>query len=105
MSDELVVIDLTTQPVTRKTTIRLDPRPGTAANQPDALGGGDPVSGDVLPVSLRAAGQVALFDVGQLKVKTYVPISPPQTFDPNTCNGCAIHGVAVRPYIEDPGTP
>jgi len=97
LSDELVVIDLTTQPVTKKGTIQLAPIRGNAANQPDALGGGDPIVDNILPVSLRAAGQFALIDVTKLNVKAYVPISSPTPFDQGTCNGCAIHGVTVRP--------
>jgi DNA-binding beta-propeller fold protein YncE len=96
-SDEVVVIDLTTQPVTTRSTLHLTPLPGAGANQPDALGGGDPVVDGVLPVSLRAAGQVAFVDVTRLAVRAYVPIAPPATFNPATCVGCAVHGVTVRP--------
>ena len=97
MSDEIVVADLTTQPVTKMRTIALTPMPGRAANQPDALGGGDPIFEGILPVSLRAAGQLALVDAATLRVKSFIPISSPAPFDPMTCNGCAIHGVTVRP--------
>ncbi|HEV2037940.1 MAG TPA: hypothetical protein VGQ96_04960, partial [Candidatus Eremiobacteraceae bacterium] len=62
LSDELVTIDLTTQPVTKLGTILLQPLPGTGNNQPDALGGGEAIVDGTLPVSLRAAGQVALVD-------------------------------------------
>jgi hypothetical protein len=100
LSDELIIIDLTTQPVTKKGTIQLVPIRGNAANQPDALGGGDPIVDNILPVSLRAAGQFALIDVTNLNVKAYIPISLPTPFDPGTCSGCAIHGVTVRPTFQ-----
>jgi hypothetical protein len=95
-SDEVVVIDFTTHPVTNKGTLDLTPLPGDGANQPDALGGGDPVVDGVLPVSLRAAGQLALVDVASLGTRSYVPIAPPAEFNPATCVGCAVHGVSVR---------
>jgi hypothetical protein len=95
-SDEVVVIDLTTQPVTKKGTLHLTPLPGDGANQPDALGGGDPVVDGVLPVSLRAAGQLALVDVATLGTRSYVSIAAPAEFNPATCVGCAVHGVSVR---------
>jgi DNA-binding beta-propeller fold protein YncE len=98
LSDELVVIDLTTQPVTMLRMLLLQPRPGIGNNQPDALGGGEPVLNDKLPVTLRAAGQLALINLADLAVK-FVPISPPTPFDPMTCAGCAIHGVTVRPRV------
>jgi DNA-binding beta-propeller fold protein YncE len=96
LSDELVVIDLTTQPLTKLRTVRLQPRPGTGNNQPDALGGGELVVGDTLPVTLRAAGQLALANMATFAAK-FVPLSPPTEFNPMTCAGCAIHGVTVRP--------
>lgn len=96
LSDELVVIDLATQPVTTLRTVRLQPRPGTGNNQPDALGGGELVVGDTLPVTLRAAGQLALVNMATFAAK-FVPLSPPTEFNPMTCAGCAIHGVTVRP--------
>jgi hypothetical protein len=96
-SDEVIVIDLTTQPVTNKGTIHFTLLSGSGANQPDALGGDDPIVDGVLPVSLRAAGQLALVDTASLQVTGYVPIAPPTKFDPATCIGCAVHGVTVRP--------
>jgi DNA-binding beta-propeller fold protein YncE len=96
-SDELVVVDLTTQPVTSKGTLHLSPLPGEGANQPDALGGGDPIVSGVLPVSLRAAGQLAFVDVASLAVRSYLPIASPAQFNQATCVGCAVHGVSVRP--------
>jgi DNA-binding beta-propeller fold protein YncE len=95
-SDELVIIDLTTQPVTARGTLHITPLPGASANQPDALGGGDPITDGTLPVSLRAAGQVALLDVASLELRSYVSIAPPAPFNPMTCVGCAVHGVTVR---------
>ncbi|MGH8060260.1 MAG: hypothetical protein ACREOH_23985, partial [Candidatus Entotheonellia bacterium] len=95
LSDEIILIDLTTQPVTKLRTVLLQPRPGTGSNQPDSVGY-EPVTGKLLPVALRAAGQLALINLADLAVK-FVPISPPTSFDPRTCAGCAIHGVTVRP--------
>ena len=100
-SDELVTIDLTTQPVTKLGTIPLQPIPGTGNNQPDALGGGQPIVDGTLPVSLRSAGQVALIDAGSLEIKSFIPITspaPPGTFSTMTCIGCAVHGVTIRPF-------
>ena len=100
LSDEVVAIDLTTQPVTKLRTIPLQPLPGTGNNQPDAMGGGEAIVGDTLPVSLRAAGQVALVDADSLEINGFVEItepSPPGTFSTMTCIGCSVHGVTVRP--------
>src|SRR2546427_768783 len=77
LSDEVVVIDLTTQPVTKLRTIPLQPFPGTGNNQPDALGGGDPIVSDTVPVSLRAAGQVALVDAESFEINRFVEITDP----------------------------
>jgi len=99
LSDEVVAIDLTTQPVTRLRTIPLQPIPGTGNNQPDAVGGGDPIVSDTLPVSLRAAGQVALVDTESFEINKFVEItepSPPGAFSTMTCIGCSVHGVTVR---------
>jgi hypothetical protein len=101
LSDELVTIDLTTQPVTKLGTIKLQPLPGTGNNQPDALGGGEAIVDGTLPVSLRAAGEVALVDAGDLQIKSFIPIAspaPPGSFSTMSCIGCAIHGVTVRPF-------
>jgi DNA-binding beta-propeller fold protein YncE len=101
LSDELVTIDLTTQPVTKLGTIPLQPIPGTGNNQPDALGGGQPIVDGTLPVGLRSAGQVALIDADSLEIKGFIPITspaPPGTFSTMTCIGCAVHGVTVRPF-------
>jgi len=100
LSDEVVAIDLTTQLVTKLRTIPLQPLPGIGNNQPDAMGGGEAIVGDTLPVSLRAAGQVALVDADSLEINSFVEItepSPPGTFSTMTCIGCSVHGVTVRP--------
>jgi hypothetical protein len=80
-SDEVVVIDLATQPVTNRGTLHLAALPGVGANQPDALGGGDPIVDGVLPVSLRAAGQLALVDVASLGIQLGCPYHrmPPES--------------------------
>lgn len=104
LSDELVTINLTTQPVTKLGTIRLQPLPGTGNNQPDAMGGGEAIVDGTLPVSLRAAGQVALVDAADLEIETFIPITrpaPPGTFSTMTCIGCAVHGVTVRPILDE----
>jgi DNA-binding beta-propeller fold protein YncE len=102
LSDEVVAFDLTTQPVTKLQTIPLQPIPGTGNNQPDAMGGGDPISSETLPVSLRAAGQLALIDVDSFEINRFVEItdpSPPGAFSTMTCIGCAVHGVTIRPGL------
>ncbi len=99
-TDQVVVVDLTTQPVTNLGTILLQPLPGTGNNQPDALGGDTPIVDGTMPVSLRAAGQVALIDADDLEIKSFIGIttpSPPGTFSAVTCIGCSVHGVTVRP--------
>jgi DNA-binding beta-propeller fold protein YncE len=95
LSDEIILIDLTTQPVTKLRTLRLQPVQGTGNNQPDSIGY-EPVVGNILPATLRAAGQLALITLADLAVK-FVAISPPTPFDPKTCAGCAVHGVTIRP--------
>jgi DNA-binding beta-propeller fold protein YncE len=105
LSDEVVTIDLTTQPVTQLGTILLQPVPGTGNNQPDGFGGGEAIVDGTLPVSLRAAGQIALIDADEREIKTFIPIaspvSPPGNFSTMTCIGCAVHGVTVRPKLHD----
>lgn len=103
-SDEVVVFDLSTQPVTNLGSLLLQPLHGTGNNQPDALGGGEVVQDGTLPVSLRAAGQVAFVDAGDLEIEKFIRIadpSPPGTFSTATCIGCAVHGVTVRPLTTD----
>ena len=102
LSDEVVAIDLTTQPVTKLGTILLEPLPGTGNDQPDAMGGGEVIVDGTLPVSLRAAGQVALVDADSLEIKTFIGItgpSAPGTFSTMTCIGCSVHGVTIRPIL------
>jgi hypothetical protein len=105
-SDEVIIIDLTTMPVTNLGSIRFDQVPGVGHNQPDAFGGGEPIYGNVLPVGLRAAGNVALVNAHNLEVRSLVNLAPPAPFNPMTCGpvgpptgpgGCAIHGVTPRP--------
>lgn len=106
LSDEVIVIDLTTTPVTNLGSILFDQVPGVGHNQPDAFGGGEPISGHVLPVGLRAAGNVALLNARNLKLRSIVNLEPPAPFNPMTCGplgaptsagGCAVHGVTPRP--------
>src|SRR6267378_2459922 len=104
LSDEVVAIDLTTQPVTKLGTIPLQPLPGTGNDQPDAMGGGEVIVDGTLPVSLRAAGQVALVDADDLEIERFIGItspSPPGTFSTMTCIGCSVHGVTVRPVLDE----
>ena len=105
-SDEVIIIDLTTTPVTNLGSIRFDQVAGVGNNQPDAFGGGEPIYGNVLPVGLRAAGNVALVNANNLKMRSFVNLMPPAPFNPMTCGpvgpptgagGCAIHGVTPRP--------
>jgi hypothetical protein len=84
----------------------VQPVPGTGNNQPDAMGGGEPIVSETLPVSLRAAGQVALVDVESLEINGFVKItepSPPGTFSTMSCIGCSVHGVTVRPRYHRDG--
>jgi len=106
LSDEVIVIDLTTTPVTKLGSIVFDQVPGVGHNQPDAFGGGETISGNVLPVGLRAAGNVALVNAHNLELRTIVNLEPPAPFNPMTCGpvgvptgagGCAVHGVTPRP--------
>lgn len=106
LSDEVIVIDLTTTPVTNLGSILFDQVAGRGNNQPDAFGGGEPISGNVLPVGLRAAGNVAIVDARNLELRTIVNLEPPAPFNLMTCGpvgaptgpgGCAVHGVTPRP--------
>jgi hypothetical protein len=106
LSDEVIVVDLTTTPVTNVGAIRFDQVAGVGHNQPDAFGGGEAIYGNVLPVGLRAAGNVALLNAHNLEVRTIVNLEPAAPFNPMTCGpvgvptgpgGCAIHGVTPRP--------
>lgn len=106
LSDEVIVIDLTTTPVTKLGAILFDQVPGLGNNQPDALGGGEPIYGNALPVGLRAAGNVAIVNAHNLELRTLVNLEPPARFNLMTCGpvgpptgpgGCAVHGVTPRP--------
>lgn len=106
LSDEVIIIDLTTTPVTNLGSIRFDQVSGVGNNQPDAFGGGEVIYGNVLPVGLRAAGNVAIVNANNLTVRTLINLEPPAPFNPMTCGpvgpptgpgGCAIHGVTPRP--------
>jgi len=106
LSDEVIVIDLTTTPVAKLATLRFDQIPGVGNNQPDAFGGGEPNYGNVLPVGLRAAGNVAVVNAHNLELRSIVNLAPPAPFNPMTCGpvgaptasgGCAVHGVTPRP--------
>jgi DNA-binding beta-propeller fold protein YncE len=96
LSDQVIVIDLTTNPVTNLGAITFTSGPGTSDDQPDAVGGGEMVSGDTLAVSLRAAGKLALVDVNTRAIRGYVDLSAPAPFNPATCQDCAVHGVTMR---------
>ena len=67
---------------------------------------GEPIDGEVLPVGLRAAGNVAILNAHNLELRTLVHLEPPAPFNPMTCGpvgmptgagGCAVHGVTPRP--------
>jgi len=105
-SDEVIIIDLTTTPVTKVGSIVFDQMAGVGNNQPDAFGGGEVIYGNVLPVGLRAAGNVALVNAHNLELRTLVNLEPAGPFNPMTCGhvgaptgpgGCPIHGVTPRP--------
>jgi hypothetical protein len=96
LSDQVIVIDLTTTPVTNLGAITFASAPGTNDDQPDAMGGGEMLTGKTLAVSLRAAGDVAFVDVKKLKILDYLHLSAPAPFNPATCQDCAVHGVTIR---------
>ena len=101
-SDEVVIIDLTTDPVTNLGAIALQPLPGTGNNQPDAVGGGEPIVNGTLPVSLRGSGRLALVNTITGRIKRSIELaepSPPGTFNPMNCNDCSVHGVSVRGIV------
>ena len=111
LSDEVIIIDLTTTPVRNLGSIVFDQVPGVGKNQPDAFGGGEVIYGNVLPVGLRAAGNVALVNAHNLEVRSLVNLEPPSPFNPMTCGpvgpptgpgGCPIHGVTPRPRRGSP---
>ncbi len=74
-SDEVVIIDLTTDPVTNLGTIVMQQLPGTGNNQPDAMGGGEPIVNGTLPVSLRASGQLALVNTITGRIKRSIELA------------------------------
>jgi DNA-binding beta-propeller fold protein YncE len=107
-SDEVIVIDLTTTPVTNLGSILFDQVPGRGNNQPDAFGGGEAIYSNRLMVGLRAAGSVASVHARNLKLRSIVNLEPPTPFNPMTCGpvgpptgpgGCAVHGVTARPRL------
>ncbi len=106
LSDEVIVIDLTTTPVTNLGSIRFDQVPGLGKNQPDAFGGGETIHSNRLPVGLRASGNVAIVNAHNLELRALVNLAPPAPFNLMTCGpvgaptgpgGCAVHGVTPRP--------
>src|SRR5690349_22344373 len=108
-SDEVIIIDLTTTPVTKLGSIVFDQVPGVGNNQPDAFGGGEAIYGNVLPVGLRASGNVAIVNAHNLEMRAFVNLEPPGPFNLMTCGpvgpptgpgGCPIHGVTPRPRRE-----
>jgi DNA-binding beta-propeller fold protein YncE len=96
LSDQVIVIDLTTNPVTNAGAITFDSQPGTSDDQPDAVGGGELLTGKTLAVSLRAAGNIAFVGVKKRKILGYLHLSEPAPFNPATCQDCAVHGVTIR---------
>jgi DNA-binding beta-propeller fold protein YncE len=114
LSDEVIVIDLTTTPVTKLGSILFGQVPGVGHNQPDAFGGGETIYGNVLPVGLRAAGNVAIVNAHNLELRSLVNLEPPAPSNPMTCGpvgvptgpgGCAVHGVTPRPHGHSVPTP
>jgi DNA-binding beta-propeller fold protein YncE len=102
-SDEIILADLTGPVARRIAALQLDPTPGIGDDEPDAVS----VRGNILFVSLRASGRLAIVNVNQ-QTATFLQLSPPMPFNPATCGpplpqpptgqgGCAIHGVTVRP--------
>jgi len=96
LSDQVVVIDLTTNPVTNRGYITFASAPGTSDDQPDAMGGGELLTGKTLAVSLRAAGNIGFVDVRSRSILSYLHVSEPAPFNPATCQDCAVHGVTLR---------
>jgi DNA-binding beta-propeller fold protein YncE len=103
--DQLVLIDLRGTTVSVAGIVPLDPTPGAANDQPDAIG----VRGNTVFVSLRASGKIAVIEVKQREESgqagnehenltvSYLDLASPSAFNPANCSGCAVHGVAVRP--------
>lgn len=90
--DEIRLIDLTSDPVT-SVALPLDPTAGAANDEPDHMA----VHGNTLYATLRESGKLAIVQVKQRTVD-YLQLSPANPgFNRMTCDGCAVHGVAVRP--------
>jgi DNA-binding beta-propeller fold protein YncE len=90
--DEVRVIDLKSNPVTA-VALPLDATPGGGNDEPDHMA----VHGNTLYAMLRESGKMAIVQVKQRRID-YLDLSPPNPhFNPMTCAGCAVHGVAVRP--------
>jgi hypothetical protein len=87
-----VLIDLRGEKVRVADILALDPTPGPANDEPDAIG----VRGNTVFVSLRASGKIAVINVNQRTV-SYLDLAPASVFNPANCAGCAVHGVTVRP--------
>lgn len=67
-----------------------------------------PIYHNLLPVGLRAAGNVAIVNAHNLRVRSVVNLAPAAPFNPMTCGpegpptgagGCAVHGVTPRPRL------
>lgn len=91
--DEVRLVDLASDPVT-SVALPLDPTAGVVDNdEPDHMA----VRGNTLYATLRESGKLAIVQMNQGTVD-YLDLSRPNPgFDPRTCAGCAVHGVAVRP--------
>jgi DNA-binding beta-propeller fold protein YncE len=98
LSDQVIVADLTTNPVTNLGAITFASAPGTSDDQPDAMGGGELLTGKTMAVSLRAAGKIAFVDIASQQILSYLHLADPSPFNPATCQDCAIHGVTIRTF-------
>jgi hypothetical protein len=95
--DEIRIIDLETDPVESE-PLPLDPTPGLSNDEPDHLA----VRGNTIYAPLRESGKLAIVDVNQRRVK-FIDLSLLNAgFNPMTCAGCPLHGVAVRPDTDAP---
>lgn len=92
-ADEVRVINLGGTTATTIAVVPLDPTPGPANDEPDAIG----ISGQTAWVSLRMSGKLAVIDLARLTVLTYLDLAPAApSINPTNCAGCALHGVTVR---------
>jgi hypothetical protein len=96
LSDQVIVIDLSRNPVRNLGAITFATQPGASDDQPDAVGGGELLTGRTLAVSLRAAGNIAFVDTHRNEVIGYTHLADPSPFNPATCQDCAVHGVTLR---------